>query len=87
LRIHAFEFDFDCPCAYSQAMNRALRDALNLSLNERIQLVQGLWDSISSETRGNVARADILEAEKRLNEYEEDPSTAISWELVAKKLG
>ncbi len=68
-------------------MSNALQDALNLSLSERIQLVQDLWDSISSETRGSVARADILEAEKRLLEYEKDPSTAVSWESISEKLG
>ncbi len=67
-------------------MNSALQDVLSLSLNERIQLVPDLWDSISSETRGSVTRADILEAEKRLLEYEKDLSTAVLWESVAERL-
>ena len=67
-------------------MSSALQDALNLSLNERIELVQDLWDSISSETGGSVTRADILEAKKRLLEYEKDPSTAVTWESVVESL-
>jgi putative addiction module component (TIGR02574 family) len=72
---------------YPRGMNSALQDALKLSLPERIQLVQDLWDSISSETRGHVTQADVIEAEKRLNDYEKDSSTAVSWELIAEKLG
>ena len=68
-------------------MSNALKDALNLSLPERIQLVQDLWDSISSETRGSVSQADVFEAEKRLRDHENDPSTTVSWESVAEKLG
>jgi putative addiction module component (TIGR02574 family) len=59
-------------------MNRALRNAFKLSLHERIQRVQDLWDSISKESQGNLTRADILEAEQRLLDYEKDPSTAVS---------
>jgi putative addiction module component (TIGR02574 family) len=68
-------------------MSHALQDALNLSLPERLQLVQDLWDSISNEVRGQVSQTDILEAERRLQEYELDPSSATSWDLITQKLG
>ncbi len=68
-------------------MSHALQDALSLTVPERLQLVQDLWDSISSEVRGQVSQADILEAARRLKEYEADPSTSVSWDLIAKKLG
>jgi putative addiction module component (TIGR02574 family) len=67
-------------------MNSVLQDALKLSLPERIQLVQDLWDSISSES-GHVTQADVIEAEKRLSDYQKDSNTAVSWELIAEKLG
>jgi putative addiction module component (TIGR02574 family) len=59
-------------------MSRALQDALNLSVPERLQLVQDLWDSISSEVRGQVSQEDILEAQRRLAAYEAEPSTISS---------
>lgn len=68
-------------------MKSALQQALNLSLPDRIQLVQDLWDSISDEVLGTVTRADILQAEQQLLEYEKDPTTAVSWESTAVKLG
>jgi putative addiction module component (TIGR02574 family) len=45
-----------------------------------------LWDSISSES-GHVTQADVIEAEKRLSDYQKDSNTAVSWELIAEKLG
>lgn len=68
-------------------MSSALQDALNLSLKEQIKLVQELWDSISDEILGTVTRADILQAEQQLLEYEKDPTTAVSWESIAVRLG
>ena len=68
-------------------MSHTLQDVLSLSVPERLQLVQDLWDSISNEVRGQISQADILEAERRLQEYELDPSTATSWDLISRKLG
>jgi putative addiction module component (TIGR02574 family) len=68
-------------------MSYALQDALSLTVPERLQLVQDLWDSIASEVRGQVSQADILETERRLQEYESNPSSAVSWDLITQKLG
>jgi putative addiction module component (TIGR02574 family) len=67
-------------------MSNLTASILELSVPERLQLVQDLWDSLAEETKGHVAAADILEAERRLAEHEADPSSAIPWETVQHNL-
>ena len=59
-----------------------------LSLAERVQLVEDLWDSIAEETQGAVtlSQAQAVELERRLREHEADPSSAIPWEQVRAEL-
>jgi len=48
-------------------------DLINLPVNERIQLVQDLWDSIAADTGAvPVAPEDLAETRGRLAEYRAD---------------
>jgi putative addiction module component (TIGR02574 family) len=62
-------------------------DLFSLSIPERIQLVEDIWDSIaiqpemvelSPDTRG--------ELDKRLKEYEQHPQDQSSWDEVRSRL-
>ena len=61
---------------------------MKLSVSERIQLVEDIWDSIAAEAPDTVelSQAQITELHRRLAAHRADPSTAIPWEQVRSKL-
>ncbi len=61
---------------------------LKLSVSERIQLVEDIWDSIAAEASNTVelSQAQIAELHRRVAEHRADPSTAVPWEQVRSKL-
>jgi putative addiction module component (TIGR02574 family) len=62
-------------------------DLMQLSVAERIQLVEDLWDSIAS-TPENVPLTDAqqTELERRLTAYRAEPSKGSSWQQVKANL-
>lgn len=65
-------------------MNRGLlSDILKLSVPERIQLVQDVWDSIAVVPEPlEFTEEEKQEFDRRLEAYRKDPDSAISWEQV-----
>lgn len=64
-------------------------DFLDLSVAERIQLAEDIWDSIAAENPDEsvVLTPDQLHAvEARLREHTQDPSTAVPWDEVRAEL-
>ncbi|MGB9578343.1 MAG: addiction module protein [Halothiobacillaceae bacterium] len=63
-------------------------DYLNLSLAERIQLVEDIWDGIALEAAGelDLTPTQRLEVQRRVAEHQADTSTAVAWEQVRAKL-
>ena len=61
---------------------------LKLSVSERIQLVEDIWDSIAAEALNPIALSPAQKAElhHRAAEHRADPSTSIPWEQVRSKL-
>ena len=62
-------------------------DALTLSIPERIQLVEEIWDTIAIKTEA----IELTEEEKkiideRLEAYYRDPDLASSWEEVYNRI-
>jgi putative addiction module component (TIGR02574 family) len=59
-----------------------------LSLTERIQLVEDLWDSIAAESSTSLALTEAQKAElrRRLQAHQDDPASALPWELVRAEL-
>jgi len=58
-----------------------------LSIAERLQLVEDLWDSIAHDTAAvPVVEAELREAEHRLAEHRRDPASAIPWDQVRDEL-
>lgn len=69
-------------------MSIELAELRKLSVAERIQLAEDLWDSIAlepSEVPG-LTDAQRQELQRRVREHERDPSTAIPWEQVRAEL-
>lgn len=62
-------------------------DALRLSIPERIQLVEDIWDTITNETDA----VELSEEEKRiiderLEAYHKNPDLGFPWENVYKRI-
>lgn len=61
---------------------------LKLSISERIQLVEDIWDSIAAESPDTVELSQDQKAElhRRVAAHHTDPSSSIPWEQVRVKL-
>ncbi len=63
-------------------------DISELSIAERIQLAEDLWDSILEQQEElPLIQAQQQELERRLENYEKNPTNGSSWEDVKKRLG
>ncbi|MDP1607009.1 MAG: addiction module protein, partial [Rhodocyclaceae bacterium] len=62
---------------------------MQMSISERIQLVEDIWDSIAAESSAmtvELSQAQKTELHRRLAAHRVDPSTAVPWEQVRSKL-
>ncbi|RXK88569.1 addiction module protein [Chlorobaculum sp. 24CR] len=61
---------------------------MKLSVSERIQLVEDIWDSIAAEASETIelSQAQKDELHRRVAEHRADPSTAVPWEQVRSRL-
>jgi putative addiction module component (TIGR02574 family) len=59
---------------------------MELTPEERIDLVEDLWDSIEPGDMPPLTADQKEEIERRLAEHRRDPSTAITWEEVKARL-
>lgn len=68
-------------------MNTQLSEILQLSVAERIQLVEDIWDSIAVVPEA-VPLTDEQKAEldRRLESYRTNPNEGISWQELKDKL-
>ena len=65
----------------------AKADVINLSVPERIQLVEDIWDSIA-ELPEEVPLTDEQKAEldRRLDAYHQNPDEGAPWGLVRERI-
>jgi putative addiction module component (TIGR02574 family) len=62
-------------------------DFSKLSVAERIQLAEDLWDSIAAETGDlPLTEAQASELDRRLVELERDPEAGESWPVVRARI-
>lgn len=62
-------------------------EILQLSVAERIQIVEDIWDSISQSPESlSLTEAEKTELDKRLADYEKNPDEGIEWETLKKNL-
>ncbi|ALB41204.1 MULTISPECIES: addiction module protein [Nostocales] len=63
-------------------------DISELSIAERIQLAEDLWDSILEQQEElPLSPAQQQELDRRLENYKKNPTNGSSWEEVKKRLG
>ena len=65
-----------------------ITEYMKLSVAERIQLVEDIWDSIAAEAPDIVALSPDKKTElhRRVAAHRVDPSTAVPWDEVRSKL-
>jgi len=62
-------------------------DLSKLSVAERIQLAEDLWDSVAEETGGlPLTAAQKAELDRRLDDLERDPDAGEPWDVVRSRL-
>jgi putative addiction module component (TIGR02574 family) len=65
-----------------------LAEILQLSVDERIQLAQDIWDSIAAVPEAiPLSDAQREELDRRLAAYERNPDEGIPWEEFRKQFG
>ncbi len=65
----------------------SVTDLLHLSVAERIQLVEDLWDSIANRPEAlDLTEAQRLEIDRRLAEHDANPESAVPWDEVRARL-
>jgi putative addiction module component (TIGR02574 family) len=68
------------------AMSHAEFDFSKLSVAERIQLAEDLWDSIPESADIALADAQKAELDRRLEDLEQHPDAGEPWEAVRARL-
>jgi len=66
-----------------------LEELLKLPVAERIDLAMALWDSIAEpelQAHLPLTPEQAAELDRRLDEHRRDPSSAIPWEEVQRRL-
>jgi len=68
-------------------MSNAAYDFNRLSVPERIQLVEDLWDSIAASGADvPLTAAEIQELDRRLDDLEANPGTGVPWDEVRARI-
>lgn len=68
-------------------MSTVLKDALLLSVEDRLQLIEEIWDSLAATPEAiPVTDAQRRELARRRRAHARNPSAAKSWEAVRAKL-
>lgn len=64
-----------------------LPDISQLSVAERIIVVEQIWDSIATEQESlNLTPAQAAELDRRLEAHHQDPTAGASWEVVKARI-
>jgi putative addiction module component (TIGR02574 family) len=65
----------------------SISDLLELTISERIQLVEDLWDSIAIFPEAvSLTQAQKEELDRRLDEYHKNPDAGSPWESVRERI-
>jgi putative addiction module component (TIGR02574 family) len=69
-------------------MNKvSMVDVLQLSVAERIQLAEDIWDSIAAAPEPvQLTEAQRTELDRRLEDYHRHPDEGIPWEALKKSI-
>lgn len=69
-------------------MDAAERAALQLSVDERLRLIERIWDSVVDAHGDDLPISDAVRAEldRRLAAHRRNPNEALTWEELQRRL-
>ena len=68
-------------------LTASLTGIAQLSVTERIQLVEDIWDTIAAQPDSiSLSDAQVAELDRRLNAYRQDPRAGASWQEVQQRV-
>lgn len=68
-------------------MSKAPIDISALTVSERIQLAEDLWDSVAAaDTDIPLTPAQVEELDRRLDDLERNPDAGVPWEVARARL-
>jgi putative addiction module component (TIGR02574 family) len=68
-------------------MNSQINEILQLSVAERVQIVEDIWDSIANAPEElPLSENEKVELDKRLESYKQNPDEEIEWETLKRNL-
>ena len=63
------------------------QNVLALSISERIQLVEDIWDSIENVPESvQLSEDQKMELDRRLDDYHNDPGKGSPWDVVCERI-
>ena len=64
-----------------------IKDILKLSVDDRIHLVQTIWDSIAADTEvSEISEEHKKILDERLEAHQNNPNNVVSWDEVKKSV-
>ena len=64
-----------------------LKEITALSIEDRIHLVQAIWDSVAAEqTYPDLTEAQQQEIDRRIADHEANPDNVLTWEEIKASL-
>lgn len=68
-------------------MNKEFSKIYEMSVAERLSLVEEIWDSIADDSeRMDLTNNQKDELDRRLRSYQENPEAGISWDNLKKRI-
>lgn len=64
-----------------------IKDILKLSIDDRIHLVQTIWDSIAADTESSeISKEHMKILDDRLESHKDQPNDIVSWDDVKESV-
>ena len=64
-----------------------IKDILKLSIDDRIHIVQTIWNSIAADTEASVISKDhMIILDERLERHKDQPNDIVSWDDVKESV-
>jgi putative addiction module component (TIGR02574 family) len=65
---------------------RTIDDLQSLSVEDRVKIVQAVWDSLPEQAAVPTLPEQAAELKRRLDAYEADPEDLLTWDEVLERL-
>jgi len=67
-------------------LNQTLAELTTLPIQDRLRIVETLWDSINTDARVSISPDQREELTRRIEKHEKDPDDVFTWEQVLDRL-